>query len=87
MNISSGVGFDGNRREEIKPGNYVIMYEANINPMNKGKSSFHFPVINATEEDIAAIKSGRLALPPMSGLKNRVILKVESVEDMSGPAK
>ena len=77
-----GQSYEGNRTEEIKEGNYVIMNVANINPMNLNKSSFHFPVINATPEDLKAIKEGKLKLPPMSGLKQRIILKIESIEEM-----
>ena len=77
-----GAGFEGNRAEEIKPGNYVIMYVANINPMNRDKSTFHFPVVNATAEDLQAIKEGKIKLPVMSGLSKRVLLKIEEIEDV-----
>ena len=81
MRISNGPGYEGNRSQEIKVGNYVILYVANINPMNREKCSFHFPVINATAEDMKAIKDGKISLPPMSGLKQKVVLKVESIEN------
>lgn len=77
--------FSGNKKEELKEGNYFILDWIVNNPMKPDVGTPRVIVANATQEDIEKITAGTMVIPPPTvGSKYRVMLKIEKL-NVIGP--
>lgn len=75
--------FEGNIDQESKKGNFFIIDLVANNPMRPTALNAMLIVSNATKEDMEKIKTGTVRIPPpMPGTKQRLTLKVDSVNDI-----
>ena len=72
--------WSGNRKDEIKEGNYFIIDWVVNNPMKPEVGIPKVIVANATEEDLEKISKGIIKIPhPTVGASLRILAKVEKI--------
>ena len=80
MGIEFTNDFSGNKRDDLKEGNYFIIDWIVNNPMKPDVGTPRIIVANASEADITSISAGSMRIPnPTVGAKYRVILKIDKI--------